>query len=71
MKLSIEISGMHCEACVEALRQAVFTLDGIERCEVRIGSAVVRYDDTVCNRTDIFRAVRGAGAFDINGFTTE
>ncbi len=70
MQLSIEISGMHCDACVDAVRQAVCKLDAIARCDVRIGHVIVQYDDTVCNRADILSAVRGAGAFEVNGFTT-
>lgn len=71
MQLHIDISGMHCEACVGAVRQAVSKLDGITRCDVRIGHAAVRYDDAMCNRADVLSAVRGAGAFDVDGFTTE
>lgn len=71
MQLSIEISGMHCEACVGALQRAMGKLDGVAGCDVRIGHAVVRYDDAACNRADILGAVRGAGTFEINGFTTE
>lgn len=71
MQLSIEISGMHCEACVDVLQRAMGKLDGVAGCDVRIGSAVVQYDDAVCNRADILSAVRSAGAFEVNGFTTE
>jgi len=68
--MNLEITGMHCDHCVQSIRAAIAGLPGIEECQVDVGRASLVIDETKCSRADVFAAVRNAGAFDIAGFST-
>ncbi|MGH9558855.1 MAG: heavy-metal-associated domain-containing protein [Bryobacteraceae bacterium] len=57
MKVAIE--GMHCDACVRRVRQALEKVDGAKVEKVEVGSAVVAIDPS--RQPAIFEAVRKAG----------
>jgi copper chaperone len=59
VKLSIE--GMSCQHCVMAVKKAVGALGGVENSEVEIGSATVKFDDSVLNAGNIEAAIINAG----------
>jgi copper chaperone len=67
-KLSLEISGMHCDACVDAVRRALRDTPGVIACDVRIGAAELTHQPSAAV-PDIVEAVRHAGAFDVTSFT--
>ena len=47
-KLEMAIDGMHCEACVAKIRDALDTVAGVQNSEVQVGSATVTFDDGQC-----------------------
>lgn len=57
----IEIEGMSCMHCVEAVKKAVEALDGVEEARVEIGSADVRFDESRVSQADIEAAVVKSG----------
>ena len=68
--MNLEIAGMHCEHCVQSVRRALAGLSGLSECQVDVGRASLVIDETKCFKTEVFAAVRAAGAFDIAGFST-
>ncbi len=68
MKLKIEITGMHCPACREAIETAVVPLPGVTDCEVRSGEAELVLDDAQTPVAHVLESIRGAGPFDIVSF---
>lgn len=70
-KLSLEISGMHCEACVEALREAFQRIEGVTIESIGIGSAVVAFDETKTSKPTLLSAACQAGPFKVSGFRTD
>jgi copper chaperone len=60
-KESIRIEGMTCNHCVMAVRRQLAGVEGVEVEDVAIGSAVVRYDDTVVGSDRIDAAIAEAG----------
>lgn len=71
LTLSILIKDMHCERCVRAVEDALRQLTGLAACEVTVGSANVRFDESVTKRGVVLDAIRRAGPFEISGFTVE
>ncbi len=69
--LEVQISGMHCAGCANAIRQAVDRVEGVASCEVRLNQARVSFDGERCGIAEIVAAIRGSGAFEVTGFSTE
>lgn len=57
--LHLHISGMHCDGCVASIREAIDNVAGVTATDVTLDAA------------DVSAAVRGAGAFEVTGFTTK
>jgi len=70
MRMNLEITGMHCEHCVQSVRRALLGLPGLSECQVDVGRATLAIDETKCFKAEVFAAVRAAGGFDIAGFST-
>ena len=70
MRMNLEITGMHCEHCVQSVRRALTGLSGLSECQVDVGRASLVLDETKCFKTKVFETVRAAGDFDIAGFST-
>jgi copper chaperone CopZ len=68
--LEMNITGMHCDACVEKIRGALKACAGVIRADVSIGKAKVEFDDGKCSTGDVLMAVRSAGKFDLSSFRT-
>jgi Cu+-exporting ATPase len=58
---TIQIDGMHCEHCVESVREALEGVEGATPASVEIGTASVRYDSGETGPEEIDRAVEEAG----------
>lgn len=58
---TLEIGGMTCGHCLSRVKSALDALDGVELKDLRIGKAVVSYDETVVEPARIAEAVRNAG----------
>ncbi len=58
---TLEIGGMTCGHCLRSVKQALDGLAGVTLDEVRIGKAVVTFDETQVNADAIAEAVRDAG----------
>jgi copper ion binding protein len=59
--LELEISGMSCGHCVNAVKSALQELDGVDVRKVEIGSATVDYDPARTSRDAIEGAIVDAG----------
>lgn len=59
--LELEISGMSCGHCVNAVKTALQDLDGVEVKQVAIGSASVEYDPSRSSPGAIESAIEDAG----------
>ena len=60
--VSLEIEGMHCEGCVNAIAGTVDALDGVRSCDVSLEDefAVVTYTDPM-TESDVVDAVASLG----------
>ena len=59
--ITLNITGMSCGHCLNAVNQALGRLPGVEIESVRIGRADLRYDETVTDPGAITRAIADAG----------
>ena len=57
--MQLQITGMHCQACVRRVQKALESVDGARVEKVEIGSAVVAVD--AAREAAILEAVRKAG----------
>jgi len=58
---TLSIDGMHCDHCVEAVRTALQSLDGVSVDAVEIGRARVTYDSKVVSGEGLTEAISEAG----------
>lgn len=65
-ELTINISGMHCGACVTRVTQALKKVPGVYVEDVQVGTAKVRYDEAVATPAAIQTAIHKIG-FEVNG----
>lgn len=68
MLMEIQVTGMHCEACVRAIEDALDELAGVRDREVEVGKVRVDYDAPQISRPALLEAIRQAGDFGIAGF---
>lgn len=59
--LTLDIEGMSCGHCLNAVNKALSGLDGVTVKEVRMGRATVDYDPQRVGQDDIVEAVGDAG----------
>ncbi len=59
-KLTLKIDGMACEMCVKKVQEAL-TMDGVSDLDVKIGKAVMKYDETKVSEEKLVTAVVDAG----------
>ena len=60
-QLKLEVAGMSCGHCVNAVRQALAEVPGVKVEDVHIGSATVAFDETKATVGDLVDAVSDAG----------
>jgi len=58
---TMEIGGMTCGHCLMAVRNALEGMAGVQVDEVRIGKAVVRFDEGAVKPEDVDEAIRDVG----------
>ena len=58
---TLEIGGMTCGHCLRAVKDALSEMPGVTLDEVRIGKAVVTFDEAAVKPDAIAEAVRDAG----------
>ncbi|RME39407.1 MAG: heavy-metal-associated domain-containing protein [Planctomycetota bacterium] len=68
MRLKIDITGMHCDHCVRAVRDRIGSLPGVGVERLTVGEAIVELDETLTPKADLFTAIRRAGDYDVAGF---
>ncbi len=68
MKITLFVTGMHCDQCCRTVYAAIIAVPGLESCQVEIGVAEIVYDESRVRKSDLVAAVRRAGAFDIERF---
>jgi copper chaperone CopZ len=61
MTQTLEIGGMTCGHCLRAVKDALSEMPGVRLDEVRIGKAVVTFDETTVAPESVAEAVRDAG----------
>jgi len=59
-EVNIKIEGMSCEHCVIAVRKALSGLPAVMESNVKIGSALVKYDEATGGVEDIKKAIEKA-----------
>jgi len=59
--LRLSIQGMHCEACVRRVTNALAGLKGVRVDSVRVGSAQVEFDPAAASPVEIAAAVDRIG----------
>jgi copper chaperone len=59
--ITLNISGMSCGHCLNAVNQALGRLPGVEIESVRIGRADLRYDEALTSAEAITGAITDAG----------
>lgn len=66
MKASIEIKGMSCGHCVQAVTQALKSVEGVKQAEVDLAEnkAEVEYDESVVSLEALHSAIENVG-FDV------
>lgn len=62
----IKIEGMSCGHCEMAVRKELSRLDNVKVKKVKIGEAVVEYDETKIDEKKLYEAIREAGYTPIN-----
>jgi len=60
-EVKVSIDGMSCQHCVMAVKKAVDSLNGVDGSEVEVGSATVKFDDSVLKAEDIEAAIVNSG----------
>lgn len=60
-QLKLEISGMHCGACVRRVTTALEKVQGVQVKAVNVGSADVEYDPSLTSPDDLRAAVEKIG----------
>ncbi len=58
---AIKIDGMSCGHCEMAVRKELSKLDDVKVKKVKIGEAVVEYDETKTDEQKIYQAIEEAG----------
>ena len=59
--LQLAIEGMHCEACVRRVTNALAAIKGVKVDSVKVGSANVEFDPVAVNPNEITAAVDRTG----------
>lgn len=62
----IKIEGMSCGHCEMAVRKELSRLDDVKVKIVKIGEAVVEYDETKVDEQKLYRAIEEAGYKPVN-----
>jgi copper chaperone len=57
----LKITGMTCQHCVTSLRKELAKLPGVEIKDVRIGTALIAYDESQVSAPRLKNAVEQAG----------
>ena len=65
MKTVILIDGMSCQHCVMAVKKEIQKLD-VQNVEVKIGEALVEYDENLVSEKNIQQAIVEAGFVVVN-----
>ena len=60
-RMTMQIDGMSCMHCVNAVREALAELPGVDVERVDVGSATVAYDPAQTPKNELLDAVRDAG----------
>jgi copper chaperone CopZ len=60
-QLKLEVAGMSCGHCVQAVRNALGAVPGVKVEAVQVGSASVSYDESKATVGDLVDAVYNAG----------
>ncbi|MEM2856094.1 MAG: heavy metal translocating P-type ATPase [Candidatus Nitrosocaldaceae archaeon] len=62
-RVALKIGGMHCAGCVVAIQDYLSDLDGVNRCEVNLGSgkAILEYDPSIIDLSKIERSIEEVG----------
>jgi len=60
MKTVIKIEGMSCQHCVMAVKKEIEKLN-VQKLDVKIGEAIVEFDESKVSEENIRQAIKGAG----------
>jgi copper chaperone len=57
----LKIKGMSCQHCVMSVKKSLDGLQGIQSCEITVGSAKVSFDESITSKETIVSAVTNDG----------
>ncbi|PEN15400.1 hypothetical protein CRI94_02355 [Longibacter salinarum] len=60
-EITLSIDGMNCQHCVGAVREALSSVDSTDVVKADIGTATVRFDESIASRERLITAVEEAG----------
>lgn len=60
-KAEFKVGGMSCKHCVEAVRQGIEALPGIDALDVVVGRVRVEFDGSQVNTNQVIAAIADAG----------
>ena len=60
-QLKLEVAGMSCSHCVQAVKDALDAIPGVKVETVQVGSATVSFDENAASVGDLVDAVYNAG----------
>jgi copper chaperone CopZ len=61
LKATLEIKGMHCDACVRRVEEALKKVEGVSNPEVKIGEAKAEFDSARVSPQVLAQAIAQAG----------
>ena len=59
--MTVAIDGMHCERCVNTVRNSLLLVEGVDYADVALGKAEVRFLPQLASEADIEQAIAESG----------
>ncbi len=69
--LTLDIDGMHCDACIQHIETALRPLIGLQSIQVTLGQVVATVDDSKTTKREIISAITEDGQFSVTAFASE
>lgn len=66
--INVSISGMHCDNCIETLRQLLGGLPGTHISSIALGEVVLTLDESQTSKSELFAAIANCDSFEVSGY---
>jgi len=67
--LSLDIDGMHCDACIQHVESALRQINGLQSSQVTLGQVVVTLDNSKTSKREVIAAITQDGQFSVTAFS--